>query len=97
MILAGCEFINAILTYIGTMYLTASAVQMLRGGQVLWTVLLSVWFLKRKYQLYNYLGLALCSIGLLFVSYSSLLDSSSIYEVNSRHALLGLICVFVAV
>jgi drug/metabolite transporter (DMT)-like permease len=64
---ASCDFVTSNLQYIALTMLQPSIYQMLRGGVVLVTALFSVVFLKKKLQLYHYLGCALVFMGVMVV------------------------------
>jgi drug/metabolite transporter (DMT)-like permease len=59
---------------IGLLYTTASMYQMLRGTEIIFTALLSVFVLHRTLNSQNTLGLALCALGLSIVGYSGVLS-----------------------
>jgi len=58
---------------IGLLYTTASMYQMLRGTEIIFTAVLSVFILHRQLNSQNIIGLALCTVGLFIVGYSGLL------------------------
>jgi drug/metabolite transporter (DMT)-like permease len=80
--------------YMGLTLTYASVFQMLRGSVVIFTGLLSVWFLKRKLHGYHWLGMSLVLLGLLLVGLSSVLDGGT--SSNAPNPLLGDLFVIVA-
>ncbi|KAL4535333.1 hypothetical protein Ndes2437A_g06053 [Nannochloris sp. 'desiccata'] len=60
---------------IGLLYTSASLYQMLRGTEIIFTAVLSVFVLHRHLNSQNILGLTLCALGLSIVGYSGLLSS----------------------
>jgi drug/metabolite transporter (DMT)-like permease len=57
----------------GLLYTTVSVYQMLRGAQLVFTALLSIAFLGRRLTHYNYAGIALCMVGIVFVGLANVM------------------------
>merc|ERR1719203_2355648 len=55
------------LACVGILYIPASIWQMLRGSSLVFAVLLSIVFLKRKMWAFNWIGLFLCVVGISLV------------------------------
>lgn len=72
---AFCDFVNSTLQYISLNFISGSVYQMLRGGTIITTTLLSVFFLKVKILRHQYIGCALAFIGVFIVGFSSLIFS----------------------
>eukprot|EP00178_Gracilaria_changii_P007027 TRINITY_DN225_c0_g1_i3.p2 TRINITY_DN225_c0_g1~~TRINITY_DN225_c0_g1_i3.p2 ORF type:complete len:473 (-),score=136.62 TRINITY_DN225_c0_g1_i3:3729-5147(-) len=66
----------------GLLYTTVSVYQMLRGAMLIWTALLSVLFLKRRLCTLNYVGIALCVLGIVMVGLANIWSERS---GSSRH------------
>jgi len=73
---AAFDLVATALCCIGIMYIPASVWQMLRGSALIFCALLSVFFLKRKMYAYNWLGLALCVIGIVAVGLANVMGVS---------------------
>jgi drug/metabolite transporter (DMT)-like permease len=69
---------------IGLLYTTASLYQMIRGTEIIFTAILSVFLLHRRLNTQNLIGLALCAVGLSVVGYSGLLSSKDDGKHNSN-------------
>ena len=54
-----------VLMNIGLLHVTASVYQMMRGAEMLFAALFSVVFLKRHLNLFHYMGILCCVVGLL--------------------------------
>merc|ERR1712228_905949 len=61
---------------IGILYIPASIWQMLRGSDLVFAVLLSIVFLKRKMFAFNWLGLFLCVVGICLVGLANVWGGS---------------------
>lgn len=89
-----CDFTASTTMYIGLTLTEASVYQMLRGATVIFTGLLSLLFLKRRFQSFEWLGMLLVTGGLACVGLASMLfshDSSS-----AKNPVLGDILIFAA-
>ena len=73
---AALDFTASTLAFIGLTLTYASVYGMLKGGSVLFTGLLSKFFLKRKFQPFHWLGMGLVVTGLTLVGLSSLLQKA---------------------
>ena len=71
---AFCDFTASTTGFIGLTLTYASVYGMLKGSTVLFTGLLSKIFLKRKFQLFHWLGMLLVVIGLVLVGLSSFVE-----------------------
>ncbi|XP_072032617.1 solute carrier family 35 member F6-like [Amphiura filiformis] len=69
-----CDLFGTTLAGIGLLYVTASVWQMLRGSIIIFTGLLSKFFLKRKLRYYHWGGMILTMFGLVLVGISSIFD-----------------------
>lgn len=69
---AFCDFVNSTLQYVALNFISGSVYQMLRGGTIITTTVLSVFFLKTKILKHQYLGCALAFFGVFIVGFSSL-------------------------
>lgn len=73
---AMCDLCATCLMNIGLFYLDASIWQMLRGSMVIFSAIMTIIFLKRKYYCYHWFGITLVTIGLVTVATASLLRNS---------------------
>lgn len=72
---AMCDLCATSLMNIGLFYLDASIWQMLRGSMVIFSAIMTIIFLKRKYYCYHWIGITLVTIGLVTVSASSFMKT----------------------
>ena len=63
--------VGTTLQQVGLCVTTVSVFQMLKGSILLFSALLSVWFLKRQMTTYNWIGISLCLVSLGLVGLSS--------------------------
>ena len=68
---AMCDLCATCLMNIGLFYLASSVWQMLRGSMVIFSAILSILFLKKRYVGYHWTGILLVTVGLVTVSFSS--------------------------
>lgn len=62
---------------VGFVFLPASINQMLRGSTIVFSAFMAVMFLKRRMVSYNWLGIALCVMGIALVGVSNVLQASA--------------------
>lgn len=74
---AAFDIVATALCAVGMLYIQASVWQMLRGSSIIFAAMLSVICLKRKLHAWNYLGLALCVVGVTVVGYANVLGDTS--------------------
>lgn len=72
---AMCDMVATCLMNVGLVYLDPSIWQMLRGSMVVFSAILSLIFLKKKYYCYHWTGVTLVTIGLVVVAASSLMNT----------------------
>jgi len=72
MLPASCDMTATSIMYVGLTLTTPSAYQMLRGSVVVFTGLLSWWFLKRKLLLHHWVGMGLVVVGTVVVGMAGL-------------------------
>ena len=92
MIPALCDFTASTTMYVGLTLTAASVYQMLRGATVLFTGLLSIAFLKRKFRTFEWLGMFLVTGGLLCVGIASTVFSHG--NSSGTNPILGDILIF---
>jgi len=85
---ACCDMTATSLMYVGLNLTYASVFQMLRGSVVIFTGLLTVVWLKRPLQRFEWFGMFLVLVGLAFVGLSSVVGSSS-DDSNAPNPVLG--------
>ncbi|XP_050530943.1 solute carrier family 35 member F6-like [Daktulosphaira vitifoliae] len=97
---AMCDMISTTVMYIGLNFTYASSFQMLRGGVIIFTALLSKVYLKRNLTIRHWLGIFIIIIGLATVGTSDLLLSQQKSESNSSYTteaiITGDVLIFVA-
>ena len=71
----------------GLTMVSGSAYQMLRGSLIIFTFLLSLYYLKNKHNFNHYLGVIIIIIGLFLVGLSAYLNKN---ENNSKDSILGI-------
>eukprot|EP00331_Platyophrya_macrostoma_P021501 CAMPEP_0176449004 /NCGR_PEP_ID=MMETSP0127-20121128/26179_1 /TAXON_ID=938130 /ORGANISM="Platyophrya macrostoma, Strain WH" /LENGTH=383 /DNA_ID=CAMNT_0017836179 /DNA_START=90 /DNA_END=1241 /DNA_ORIENTATION=- len=89
-----CDFTASTTMYIGLTLTEASVYQMLRGATVVFTGLMSIVFLKRRFQLFEWLGMVLVTSGLACVGLASMLFASD--TSSATNPVLGDILIFAA-
>lgn len=72
---AMCDLVATSLMNIGLFYLDASVWQMLRGSMVIFSAILSILFLHKKYRCFHWTGITCVFIGLITVSCSTFMKS----------------------
>ena len=72
---AMCDLCATSLMNIGLFYLDASIWQMLRGSMVIFSAIMSILFLHKKYHGYHWTGIGLVFVGLIVVSCSSFMKA----------------------
>lgn len=87
---AMCDLCATCLMNIGLFYLDASIWQMLRGSMVIFSALLSIIFLKKRYLAYHWTGILLVTLGLVTVSFSSFMKADSEDEKKSTPAQIAM-------
>ena len=84
------DFTSSTLGFIGLTLTYASVYGMLRGSTIIFTGVLSRIFLKRKFQLFHWLGMLLVVCGLVLVGLSSVIEKKTGAEENAAsNPLLG--------
>lgn len=66
------------LSFVGLLVISASVWQMLRGSIIVFSAVLSYFFLERKVYAYHWFGIAICVLGTLFVGYANLMGTKEI-------------------
>lgn len=89
-----CDFTGSTTMYIGLNLTEASVYQMLRGATVLFTGVFSMIFLHRRFQAYEWFGMALVTSGLACVGLASMLFTSG--DSAAPNPVLGDILIFAA-
>ena len=82
-----CDSCATTAMYVGLTLTDASSFQMLRGSVVIFTGFLSMFWLKRKLVIYNWIGMVLVLIGLLFVGLSGFFAGSG--GAGAKNPILG--------
>jgi drug/metabolite transporter (DMT)-like permease len=77
---AACDTFSSALQFFGLLLIKSSLYQMLRGGVIIVTALLSVVLLNRKLYRHHYVGIVLCVIGIGIVGVCTL-----IFQVTCSH------------
>lgn len=85
---AMCDFTASTTMFIGLTLTQASVYQMLRGATVLFTAIFSRVLLKRKFQIYQWVGMLLVIAGLLCVGATSFMNKSG-GDSSSGKAMIG--------
>jgi len=95
---AVCDLVATILANIGLQWISASVWQMLRGAMVIFSAVLSIIFLNRKFYLFNWIGVGLVLLALLLVGVSCLNapPPPGQAEENPANVVLGIALVVVA-
>ena len=92
---AMCDLIATSLMNIGLFYLDASIWQMLRGSMVIFSAILTMIFLKRKYYCYHWFGITLVTIGLVTVAGASLCRNGESGKKATTGQIIMAICLVV--
>eukprot|EP00392_Amoebophrya_sp_AT5.2_P018586 g19153.t1 len=71
------DLVSSGLNFIGLLYISASVWQMLRGSMIVFSAFLSILFLKRKMYGFNWLGIAICVLGISCVGAASVLGDQA--------------------
>ncbi|EGR31767.1 nucleotide-sugar transporter, putative [Ichthyophthirius multifiliis] len=92
---AAADFFTSNLQYIALNFINPSIYQMLRGGVILVTTLFTIFFLKKKLQLFNYIGCSLAVIGVGIVGLSNLVfkNSNDQKDTSKAAVAMGLILI----
>lgn len=96
---AFCDMTGTSLMYVGLTLTDASIFQMLRGSIVVFTAILSVVFLKARYGIHKWIGIALVIVGTLTVGLSSFVctkDGDSDGDSGTNKAMLGNFLIIIA-
>ncbi|XP_050442962.1 solute carrier family 35 member F6-like [Adelges cooleyi] len=86
-----CDMVASTLMYIGLNFTYASSYQMLRGGVIIFTAILSKMFLRRKVTVRHWMGILLIIVGLCVVGISDLLVSKKSTQVDGSYTTEGII------
>ena len=73
----GFDLVATVLMSVGLLAITASAYQMMKGSEVVFSALLARCWLGRRLNRWHLAGIALCLVGISVVGSASLLDDSS--------------------
>jgi len=90
---AVCDFLATTLMCLGLTMMAGSVYQMLRGSVILFTSILSVYFLKRVLYRHHFLGISLVIVGLILVGLGALVEKGG---KGAQTDLLGLLLVIIA-
>lgn len=90
-----CDLVATSLMNIGLFYLDASIWQMLRGSMVIFSAILTIIFLKRKYYSYHWFGITLVTIGLVTVAGASLMRNDGDKKTAETWQIVMAICLVV--
>ncbi|KAK8799677.1 hypothetical protein WA158_006225 [Blastocystis sp. Blastoise] len=71
---AMCDLCATCLMNIGLFYISASIWQMLRGSMIIFSAIVSMIFLKKKFHAYQWTGIATVIVGLIIVGASSFME-----------------------
>lgn len=71
------DLLASILLNFAVIFTYVSVAQMLRGGTLIWTMVISRVYLGRRFQVYQWCAIAVCILGLFLVGLSSLMMTSS--------------------
>jgi drug/metabolite transporter (DMT)-like permease len=74
---AACDTLTSTLQLAGLVYVPSSIYQMMRGGVIIVTAILSVCFLKRSLYSHHYFGIFLCFLGISAVGVSGYFASQA--------------------
>ncbi|CAE8682784.1 unnamed protein product [Polarella glacialis] len=74
---AAFDLVATALCCIGIMYIPASVWQMLRGATIVFSVLFSIVFLDRQLNCYHWVGIVLCTVGIMVIGCASVLGSAA--------------------
>lgn len=96
---ATADFFTSNLQYIALNYVAPSLYQMVRGGVILVTAVFTVYFLKKKLYLHNYIGCGFVIVGIslvgmanyIFPKSSSSSDTSSMATISIFLILISLV------
>eukprot|EP00189_Rhodosorus_marinus_P012175 CAMPEP_0184739226 /NCGR_PEP_ID=MMETSP0315-20130426/2053_1 /TAXON_ID=101924 /ORGANISM="Rhodosorus marinus, Strain UTEX LB 2760" /LENGTH=433 /DNA_ID=CAMNT_0027207797 /DNA_START=172 /DNA_END=1473 /DNA_ORIENTATION=+ len=77
----------------GLLYTTVSVYQMLRGAQLIFTALLSIIFLKKRLDIYNWCGIALSVSGIIVVGGANILAESN--PAGQKQQIFGVVIIVV--
>lgn len=83
------DSIGSSLQIISLLLISASVSQMLRGGVIIFTCILSKIFLGRKVHKHHLFGVILCVIGFIFVGISTVIASKATAETGDSTSTLG--------
>jgi len=73
---ASCDVLGTGIGGVGMLYISASVWQMMRGSLLIFTSILSVVFLRKKLQAYNWVAVLFSACGLALVGVSAILDEA---------------------
>ena len=92
---AMCDLCATSLMNIGLFYLDASIWQMLRGSMVIFSAIMTIIFLKRKYYCYHWFGILLVTCGLVIVAAASLMRNTDGEKKSTTGQIIMAICLVV--
>lgn len=95
-----CDLTGSTVGNFALLLISASVWQMLRASNIIFTGILSVIFLRRRLNIFHWLGMALVAIGVSMVGVSSLLNTadggSSAPHTSGLHTMIGCCLVLVS-
>lgn len=94
---AFCDMLGSGLGRIGMMFISAVVWQMMRGSIIIATSALTVCFLKKPLESYQYVAVSITVTGLSIIGYAACADEKATSEIaGSPSALLGIVLVLLA-
>eukprot|EP00927_Polykrikos_kofoidii_P039136 TRINITY_DN33566_c0_g1_i1.p1 TRINITY_DN33566_c0_g1~~TRINITY_DN33566_c0_g1_i1.p1 ORF type:complete len:467 (-),score=46.60 TRINITY_DN33566_c0_g1_i1:184-1524(-) len=75
---AGCDVLGTGIGGIGLLFISASVWQMMRGSIIVFTSILSVTFLKRRFYLYHWFAVMVTVTGITMVGFAAILDEGGL-------------------
>lgn len=74
---AALDLTATVMCFVGLLYNPASVWQMLRGAEIIFCAILSVFFLGRRLQAHHWVAVGLCFIAILIVGFANLMSSGN--------------------
>ncbi|EER03195.1 conserved hypothetical protein [Perkinsus marinus ATCC 50983] len=74
---AALDLTATVMCFVGLLYNPASVWQMLRGAEIIFCAILSVFFLGRRLQAHHWVAVGLCFIAILIVGFANLMSSQN--------------------
>ncbi|KAK8797103.1 hypothetical protein WA158_004313 [Blastocystis sp. Blastoise] len=93
-----CDLVATCLLNLGLFWISASIWQMLRGSMIIFSALISIIFLKKRYAAYEWISIASVVIGLVIVACASLINfgdsnSSSLVSGNTSETVFAIVLI----